>query len=201
MVRLLIGVFFASIVLFFFGFLYWGLNPLPYTAWSPPQDEPGAIAALRRHFPERGTYFVPAREASPEATEEKFKHGPLAFVLILSAKGRPVVEPRIMIKGYLLSLVGLLLIAYQLRMVRTSLPTFASRVFFSSLSGLIASVMILLGDVVWWEMPEDWKLWQALYHIIAWTLAGGVLAFFIDSPKQVERISGPLTEELPAVAS
>lgn len=199
MFRLLFGVFLASLVLFFFGFLFWALNPYPYTAWTPAQDEPHAIEALRQHFPERGTYFVPARDPNPTIREEKFKKGPIAFVFIMSPKGRPEVDPEIMIRGYVLSLFGLLLIGSQMRRVRTALPTIGSRVRFAAMSGLIASVMILLGDVVWWQMPEDWKLWQALYHILGWTLSGAVLAFYIDDRKTA-RATNPLTEELPAVA-
>jgi hypothetical protein len=211
MFRLLFGVFLASLVLFFFGFLYWGVNPMPYTAWSVPQDEAGAVAALSLHFPERGTYFIPSRESQLKKTAENTKRGdraveqylqgPLAFVCILSTRGRPAVDPMIMIKGYLVSLFGLLLIGYQMRLVRTALPTFGSRVMFAAISGLIASVMILLGDVAWWEMPEDWKLWQALYHIAGWTLSGAVLAFFIDDRKSGTNTRNPLTEELPAVTS
>ena len=183
MIRLLLGVFVASLALFLFGFLYWGLNPLPYTAWSLPQDEPRAIEALRLHFPQRGTYFVPGRDPNHTITEEKFKKGPLAFVFLISQQGRSMEDPSIMIQGYLLSLFGLLLIGYQLRQVRSALPTYRSRVLFTALSGVIASTMILLGDIVWWQMPEDWKLWQALYHIIGWTIAGAVLARFIDDPQ------------------
>ncbi|MFO1045574.1 MAG: hypothetical protein U0941_27660 [Planctomycetaceae bacterium] len=178
--RSVLGVFLASLALFFFGFLFWGLNPLPYQSWSKPTDEPGAMEALRKHFPERGTYFCPSFDADPKVTDEKFRKGPLAFVFLLTPQGRPVEDPRIMIQGYLLSLVGLSLITVQMRQVRTALPTYRSRVLFAAVSGVIASVMILIGDVVWWQMPLPWKLWQGLYHVLGWTISGAVLARFVE---------------------
>ena len=71
--------FLASLALFFFGFLFWDLNPLPYQSWIKPTDESGAMEALRNHFPERGTYFCPSFDADPKVTDEKFRKGPLAF--------------------------------------------------------------------------------------------------------------------------
>ena len=34
MVRIIAGIGVTAVVLFIFGFVYWGLSPLPYTSWK-----------------------------------------------------------------------------------------------------------------------------------------------------------------------
>jgi hypothetical protein len=39
--------------------VFWGFNPLPYTAWKHAVDDEAAGAAIAKHFPETGTYYFP----------------------------------------------------------------------------------------------------------------------------------------------
>ncbi len=60
MLRTIVGVIIAAVVIYAWGFLYWGLGPYPKYIWKHPADGDRAGQALVQHFPERGTYFVPA---------------------------------------------------------------------------------------------------------------------------------------------
>lgn len=83
------------------------------------------MKAIRKHFPERGTYFCPSLDSDPKVTDEKFRKGPLAFAFLLTPQSRPVED--------LLSLIGLSLITVQMRQVRSAMPTYRSRVLFAGI--------------------------------------------------------------------
>ena len=55
----IIGAIVAGLVLFLWGFLYWGLNPLPYTAWSQPTNDAALGESLKQFLPDSGMYYVP----------------------------------------------------------------------------------------------------------------------------------------------
>ena len=58
----------------------------------------------------------------------------------------------------------------------------ADRLKFVALAGFIAAFFIDGGEIVWWQMPADWKLYQAGYDFLFWVTAGLILAKFIDKP-------------------
>ena len=60
-------------------------------------------------------------------------------------------------------------------------PSYWDRVKFAALVGLAAAVMIDFGDVVWWYIPWEWKIRQAVYTVTTWTVAGLVLAKLVKS--------------------
>ena len=88
LLRFLAAVLAATVATFFFGFLYWGVNQAPYRSFSKTVDEPEARSALKKHFPENGTYFVPGLGHEQETVEKLHEEGPVAFVHMISADGR-----------------------------------------------------------------------------------------------------------------
>ena len=104
--RLLIGIILASVAMFAFGFAYWGpLNPLPYSAWKQTPNDAAAQSALRSHFPEEGTYFVPTVHQDQETLTERYHACLIAIVHLVSTEGKDPFDPAIMIKGFVLNLV------------------------------------------------------------------------------------------------
>ncbi len=173
------GILLSTLAMFLWGMVYWGFSPLPYTAWKSSPDDVEAGKALREHFPESGTYYVPAMHHEAATLDRLYEQGPVAFVHLTSRDGRPRNEPSVMIKGLLLILVGVTLLALLLRKAAPALPTYGSRVRLIALTGLAAAVLIDVGDSVWWYIPIAWKVHQALYDFSAWTVAGLVLARFV----------------------
>jgi hypothetical protein len=176
--RLLLGIGLTTIVLYLWGMLYWGLNPLPYKAWRQTPDDVAAQQALLQHFPQTGTYFVPGLNHDEATLNKLFAAGPIAFVHLTSREGRPVFDTGIMVKGFVLDFVIVLLIAMLLKLAAPALPTYGARVKLVALVGFIAAVVVDGGDVVWWYLPWDWKLQQALYTLSACLVSGLVLAKF-----------------------
>lgn len=190
MKRFILGVAIASVVLFAWGFLVWGAGPYKTYIWKKTLNDEVAGQALLEHFPEAGTYFLPSPTNEPELHEKLHATGPIALVHMLSTTGRPVMDPSIMVKGYLHNVVVIVLIGLLLRQVSSALPTYLDRVKFLLLAGIICAVMIDIGDVVWWQIDWQWKIYQAFYHVTAWTITAFILAKFIEPPQNKPSESG-----------
>jgi hypothetical protein len=186
--RALVGVLLATLAMYFFGFLFWGATTLPYRTWKIAPDDEAAQRALLTHFPESGTYHVPAPTAHDEKRRrELFERGPVGFVHI-DRDGRPMEDPAILIGGFVLNLVVVALLALILWRVLPALPTYRSRVGFLALLGLTAAIMIDGGSAIWWGLAWQWKVVQGLYDVGAWIVAGLVLAKFIRPATPAEEI-------------
>jgi len=180
MKKTVMGVVIAAVVLFLWGFVYWGFGPYRTMIWQQASDDVVAGEALREQFPTDGTYFVPGAGHDQATAEELYLRGPVAFVHMISASGRPMFEMSIMIQGFILNLVVIILIAILLRQVASALPTYSQRVRFSALAGLTAAVLIDCGDAVWWQIDWPWMLYNGFYHFTAWLITGLILAKFVD---------------------
>lgn len=179
MVRLIVGIVLADVVLYFWGFLFWGVNPFWSQVIRQASDDRAAAQAVRTHFPARGTYLVPGLHQPAETLATAFPEGPVAFVHVTHPDGRPIMDPQIMLNGFLLNTVVVVLIALVLNQVKPALPSYASRVGHCLLIGLTAAILVDIGEAAWWTLPLDWKLWQAGYSASVWLVAGAVLAAFI----------------------
>ncbi len=185
--RLVSGIILATIALYLWGMLYWGANPLPYKTWRQTADVTGARQALLQYFPETGTYFIPGLHHDEATLNQLFAEGPIAFVHLNSREGRPVFDPGIMVKGFVLDLVVVVLIALLLQLASPALGSYGQRVKLIAIAGLTATVLVDIGDVVWWYLPWDWKLQQAGYTFGAWLVSGLVLAKFVAPSTMVNR--------------
>ena len=174
-----VGVILAALAMYIWGFIYWTANPLPYTAWQQTNDDAAAGQALLEHFPKSGTYYLPGLYNDEETLSKLHEAGPVAFIHITSREGRAVMEPTLLVKGILLYLVTVLFIGLFLKLAVPSLTSYSSRVRLIVMAGLAAVIMIDLGDAVWWYIPWEWKVHQAIYDFTAWVVAGLVLAKFV----------------------
>lgn len=173
------GIVLATLALYAWGMIYWGANPLPYTSWKRVVDDRAAQSVLREQFPETGTYYLPGMYNDAATISELHRAGPVAFVHITAHDGRPPNEPGVLVKGFLLDLAVVILIALLMRQALPALPSYGARLRLAALAGLAGVVLIDLGDAVWWYLPLEWKLHQALYDLSAWVVAGAVLAHFV----------------------
>lgn len=179
MKRFILGILLAALAMFVWGMLYWGANPLPYTAWKQATDDVAAGKALREYFPENGTYYVPGMNHDKATLKTLMEQGPVAFVHMLRREGRPLMEPGIMVKGLVLYLLVAWVLALLLRRALPALPSYGDRVKATALVALLAALMIDAGDVVWWYIPPAWKLYQGVYDFTALLIGGLVLAKFV----------------------
>ena len=125
MSKTIIGIVIASVVLYIWGFVYWGMGPYSTMIWRQAADDAAVGQALLDHFPENGTYFIPGHNEDAAAAEALFDKGPVAFVHMISNSGRPMMDPKIMIGGFFLNVVVIVLIAVLMNQVSSALPTYA----------------------------------------------------------------------------
>jgi hypothetical protein len=75
------------------------------------------------------------------------------------------------------------LVAIVLKNTAVATPSYLHKLGLVTLVGVTASLLIDGGDAVWWQVPWQWKLCQAVYHSSVWIIAGAILAPFVSSPK------------------
>ncbi|QDU07709.1 hypothetical protein [Gimesia aquarii] len=181
MKRTVLGIIIAAIVLYIWGFIYWGFGPYSTMIWKKSTDDVAAGKALQEFFPQNGTYFVPSFDQDQKLVETLYEEGPVAYVHMLSINGRPIMADfSNLIQGFFLNLVVIILIAILLNQVCTSLPGYLDRVKFVALAGLISAIFYDCGDAVWWMLDWSWELYQAFYGFSAWLVIGLILAKFIE---------------------
>jgi len=179
--KTILGIVTTTIVLYLWGFLYWGVSTLPYTAWKQTANDSEAQIALRKHFPESGTYFIPGMYNDAEALEKLYMQGPVGFVHI-QLEGRPAADTTIMITGFLLNLTIVALLAGFFHIAKAA--EFRDFARLSLAAGAVAVVMIDGGHIVWWQEPPNWVIWQAIYNFSGWLIAGHLLGVFMKKPRQ-----------------
>lgn len=177
MARAFGGILAASVALYMWGFVYWGMGPYATMIWKQANDGSAAAEALKTHFPENGVYMVPAMAngdamLSPEEMEQQFSAGPVAMVHMTAVDGRPAFAPSIMIGGAVANLAFIVVVAVLLRMVATSLPRYLDRVQFVAVAGLACAVLSSGGDVAWWQIDVAWMVYVGVYLVSAWIVVG-----------------------------
>lgn len=176
MQKTIIGIVVATIVLYMWGFLYWGFSTLPYSSWKQTPNDEAAQEILAEHFPESGTYFVPGMQHEVEERARLLSAGPNGFVHIRHG-GQTVPDPTVLIGGFVLTIVIVCLLAGFFRIAgATEFRDFAR---LSLAAGVVAVVVIDVGDIVWWQTAFSWKIWQIIYDFSVWLIAGHVLGFFM----------------------
>ena len=195
MVRFIGGIIVASIILYIWGFVYWGMGNPYYSKeiWKAPNNEATAAAVLSEQFQENGVYFIPSHHQE-EGLEGRYNSGPIAFVYMIDADGREMMDPEIMTNGFIINTIYVILLAGLLWSFRSSATTYGKRVCLTCWMGVIAAVFSQIGDVVWWQLDLHWKLYDAGYTVSAFLITGLVLAAFVPKPSGGEEMEPQSTE-------
>lgn len=122
---------------------------------------------------------MPSRSHSPEEIETLYASGPVAMVHMLAPSGRPTFDVGVMTRGISLVLASVIVLALLLGGVASALPHYASRARLIVWIALLATLVIDVGDAVWWTIPGGWVLAQGLYDFTAILIPGLILARFV----------------------
>jgi hypothetical protein len=183
--KLVFGCVLAAIAMFVWGAVFW-MSPFPVSTLARTADDVAAGKALLEHFPVSGTYFIPGHYNDPGKIAELSAAGPIATVHLLR-EGRPMMDPRLLVQGFLHGLMSVFLLALLLQLALPGLGSYGARVGFTLLAGLAAAIFINLGDPIWWYQSWGWHLYRALYTVSAWLVAGLVLAAFVKPSRMILR--------------
>jgi len=159
MKKLILGSFLASLALFFWGFIYYGISGIPYNFLGQSSD---AVAlSLKESFPADGTYLFP--DPGTDNMEELQKRGPIATVHI---KRDGLANPMSMMgKGFVHGWIYSLLLALLLKQIckRTG---YGGRVGFVVLVAVTGAFASRFGDAVWWQQASNWQIANFAYAAI-----------------------------------
>ncbi len=172
----------AALAMFFWGFVYYGISGIPYRALGP-SGGPAVAAAVSAL--ETGTYIVPDMREGREAVEAAMKTGPVATVHVRQGPPRPM--GKVMALGFAHEFIACLLLALLLAQCRTSFTGFADRWRFALLVGVLIAFFSKGSEAIWWQQPLPWNFSLMFYDIVAWALAGAVLAKFFASAARTQR--------------
>lgn len=189
MVRYLLGALLSAIVVFFWGYVFWGLSPIPYFFMHRFNDQTEVGKVLERNAPESGVYFLPfpgdATSPDPEVRKallENHRKGPLVEVQY-NKEGDDMESPVIYAAGFGQILLSSLLVGLLLWMALPNLKTYPMRVLFVFLAGVFASAAITLAGPIWFYHPWQGAANVAIHHLVGWLLAGLVMGL-VMRPKQ-----------------
>ena len=188
MKKTIIGVIVTTLVLFVWGFLFWGqvLHSIPYESWKQTGDDGQAQEMLKKTFPETGTYYVPGTAHLPLDRLSMIARGPVAMVHINHADDIPT-QAESMIQGFLLNLVLVTLLAVMFTVAGAK--TFRDFARLSVAVAAVAVVMIDFGHIVWWGETASWVIWQAVYDFTGLLIAGHLLGVFMKTDLQAQSLT------------
>ncbi len=178
--KTILGGFVAGLALFIFGFIYWAVNPLPYAAWNEVSDPAAAQAAAAEWFPEDGMYFLPGPGNDPQALE-LLKTGPSVFLTIDHSPSAGA-DPAALGLGFVHNIFSAFLIIYLIQGV----SGLSGRVSRAVMVGIIASFVINVSEIIWWQQPLNWVIHQMIYYLFYFAIAAAVLHFFLPDPEVAE---------------
>ena len=175
MVKTIAGIGLTAIVLFIFGFLYWGVSPLPYTAVNSAADQEAALADIKRHFPDTGAYMIPTA-----ADMELLAEGSQAVVYVDHEVPASQPDPASMALG----LVHNVLMALVVFLLLRNQDGMSQHLRTGALVGLAAVVVIEGSDTLWWLYPLSWKIHSVVYHFLCFVLAAALLSRFMPARQE-----------------
>ncbi len=181
MKRILIGSVLAAVVLFVWGFLFWGVSGLADAVMDPAPDEAALSQKLAEVLPKTGVYLLPYPPSSP--TDEfvrRHEAGPLAQIFFRREGTNPM-GGGVFLGGFLHMLVSALVMAFALSLVLPAAPGYGARVKVVLLAGLAGAIYSNLGKPIWWHQTWDYHFLTFVYDFTSWVLAGLVLAKFVRS--------------------
>lgn len=175
MVRCVLGCLVATVAVFVFGALYWMFNPMAEAAMSQADDDRAVQACLRDTLGGSGIYMIPGMGEGQQAFEERHEEGPIA-VLNYVSEGRPAMPPTTLLVDMARVLVMVVLAALLLLWAWPALESYGARVGFVVLAGAAGSVFTRGADAIWWMLPWKYAGVMIVYEVLAWLVAGLVLA-------------------------
>lgn len=184
--RILTASVLSAVLMFMWGFFFWGLADMGSKLMEPLPAEEDVTAVLRSKRTPTGMYVYPmpvdpSQEDAHAEWERKHEEGPI-LQMAYRAEGGPVMSPAVMGKGLGHYFVVALLTSILLSLIVDRFPSYAGRVGFVLLVGLISAVWANGGDAVWWFHSLQYSLGNSAYTLGA-ALVMGLATAAIIKPK------------------
>lgn len=182
----------SAVVLFVWGFVYWGMLAPVVSPWYTfdAETDTEVIATLKQSFPESGVYMYPwltAEAGKVEGAQEEFAkqhaEGPIVKIFYLKQGMSSSALVTMMVSGFVHMLITSIICCILLAVAEPSCCYWARLGFVFGL-GLFATVWIEGSNLVWWHYPANHIVFVGAYNLVAWLLAGLVIAAIVKKPVQ-----------------
>jgi hypothetical protein len=175
--KFFLGILLAFIAIFVWGAAFW-MNPLPNRLFQETGADEEFQALMKENLPGDGLYMVPSSHLEKEEMDRLYARGPIAMIFYYSG-GMSGMSVSAMISSAVHDLLSVLFLALLMYMVRGSLATYGSRVFFAGLAGFGMAFFSNLTNAIWFFCPWGFALTGLLYDVTIWIVAALVLGAFI----------------------
>lgn len=183
--RALLGILIASVLMFVWGFLYWGLLPISSGVLKTLPNQDAIVPVLNDNIPATGVYMIPSGSDQTEPTQDvldRHLRGPVA-TLIFQKEGGPMMPPSTLLKGYLHMLVATVLAA--LVLMASGRREYFGRFMICFWLGAFVAVWPELSRMIWFSFPKEYVVLYMVYHFSTCVLMGIVLSAFVK-PAEIE---------------
>lgn len=168
--RLLIGGLLGGIILFAWSAISWMVLPWHMQTMHGFKDEAAIIQAVKANATETGVYFLPLQGQHADVTQVQAP-GPMV-VAAVSQEGMTSMVPSL-IRGLIAAIIAALLVTWMV--MRTNLG-YLGRVGFIMIFAIAGSVFTHFAYWNWFHFAADFTLVEIADVLIAWFLAGLVIA-------------------------
>jgi hypothetical protein len=160
----------CAIVLFFWGFVSWAVLPWHDMVANKFTSESSVSQVLKQNAPTAGVYYLPF-------AEEDHKPGETAAFVNVLPDGFEMNMGKLMGRAMLGQLTAALLVLLLLR--KTSNLNYRERVRFVALVGVVIGFVSHFPYWNWFGFSTSYVLITIIDSLIAWSLAGLVMAKFV----------------------
>ena len=181
--RILLAAVLAAILMFLWGFLFWGVFNFGGLIMQPLPAELDVLASLRQSGAPSGMYIYPMpadmqEEGAAEEFDAKHREGPI-LQMAYQAEGTEPMPPAKLVQGLGHYFAVALLTGCLLGLAARALPGFGSRVIFVLLLSLLAAVWGNGGDAVWWFHSRAYCVGNVVYSMGAGLAMALVMAALV----------------------
>jgi len=185
--KIVLGAIVAGIVVFIWGAVSHMVLGLGEAGVKSLPNEEAVLPVLSANISEPGFYFFPgldmgaATKEQMDAWTEKHRTGPAGIMVYQPIGGEPM-PPSKLITELVTNILAALVAAFLLAKVVSSLGGLFGKAVFVAAIGLFAGLEIDLSYWNWYKFPTSYTLAYMFDHVVAWFLAGLVLAWFFKKP-------------------
>ena len=190
--RILIAALVGGLAVLLWGILAHTVLPLGEVGVRPLPAEESIVGPLQAALTEPGVYFFPAMPMDRELTadekaawEAKYVRGPTGIVVYQPRGAEPMAPWNLLIE-LLTDVVSALLAAVLLSL---TVVRYWTRVLFLVLMGVFSWVVVSIPYWNWYRFPGDFTLAAGLNQLLAWFVAGLVVAAIVK-PKAASTVAG-----------
>ena len=174
---IIVGALLGAVLMFMWGFLFWGVLPVGATAISGVEDQAGLQAELAKRIPQSGVYMLPyAQDQSDAEYQALHAKGPIVTIHY-RAEGSEPMSPGTFAMGYFHEFIVLLIMGLMLKMA--AVASFGARFVVVFMGGIAGSVFSTFSGPIWWLNPWSMAWTNTIYEVVAWLLAAVVLAALV----------------------